>query len=814
MNSDGVLIADDEEVTVMEETLIFLYDGSGTQTTYTWTPEPGVVFADVLVVAGGGGGGSDNAGGGGGGGVIQDTINLTSFGTTYPILVGKGGRDSGTGNSDLGENGEDSSAFGFTAIGGGRGANGQGGSRATGDGGSGGGGQGEVRQENDGGGLGTPGQGFNGGNGRTRIVGSNGQFGGGGGGGATEVGQDGENVNGGDGGQGLLFLDGRFYGSGGAGGGNSNGTAGGGGTFTGKGLKGLSGQTGRDGENGSGGGGGGSGGTSFRGGAGGSGIVIIRPNPGALDGLNTSGITCAYALRRLFGGYAGPHVRIRRGSDNTQLDVSFDKYGYASGFKEWLGAATAFVVTWYDQSGNGFHGTTGLSTITQPSIAYTGSTNLSILFNGTTDGIEIGNTAMLKGFEQLTAISTFKTTMSTTGLLMGKHRGGTDGEWYMSTGNSMVVNTSSVRVNINPRPTGITNWDNTWRQLAMVYNGTALRTFTDGIFLREVAQTGTVKSTNHRLSIGVIIPVPSEQNPYWHYNGEMREALFFSTGLPDTTISRINSILNPIIDPIIATGGTLTEIIDGGDTFRVHMFTTSSTFTVSNEGFMNIIIIGGGGGGGGGWNGGGGGAGGLIFKENQFIPPGVYSVIIGAGGVGGRGAGVSGSRVPQNGSNSNVFGLNAFGGGSGAQENQNKTAQIGGSGGAGVHSGGVDGADGITHQGNKGGDGHSSSGNFVGGGGGGAGTMGTNATSTVAGNGGTGLEFNGIFYAGGGGGARRSGGTQGSGGTGGGGNGGLPNGSNGVGNTGGGGGAGAATSSANGIGGDGGSGIVIIRYRI
>jgi hypothetical protein len=37
------------------------------------------------------------------------------------------------------------------------------------------------------------------------------------------------------------------------------------------------------------------------------------------------------------------------------VDVTFDKYGYPVNFDVggWLGAATAYVTTWYDQSGNG-----------------------------------------------------------------------------------------------------------------------------------------------------------------------------------------------------------------------------------------------------------------------------------------------------------------------------------------------------------------------------------------------------------------------------------------------------------------------------
>jgi len=73
----------------------------------------------------------------------------------------------------------------------------------------------------------------------------------------------------------------------------------------------------------------------------------------------------AFSFVRLFGKYSGPMVRIRRGSDNTEADLYMDVNGDItdiSGTTErdlttWLNGATAYVKTWYDQSGNGLHAT-------------------------------------------------------------------------------------------------------------------------------------------------------------------------------------------------------------------------------------------------------------------------------------------------------------------------------------------------------------------------------------------------------------------------------------------------------------------------
>ncbi len=93
----------------------------------------GPVFINLLVVAGGGGGGGVNSpmGGGGGAGGYINIVTLNISSGYYPISVGQGGA--------VGSNGNPSSAFGYTATGGGAGS-GDAGSLVFYPGGSGGGG--------------------------------------------------------------------------------------------------------------------------------------------------------------------------------------------------------------------------------------------------------------------------------------------------------------------------------------------------------------------------------------------------------------------------------------------------------------------------------------------------------------------------------------------------------------------------------------------------------------------------------------------------------------------------------------------------
>jgi hypothetical protein len=231
---------------------------------------PGLIR--YVMVAGGGGAGFaesfvDASGGGGAGGYLESQLNIT--GTTHTITIGGGGADSTQGTN--------TSFFGLTAIGGGRGGimyppN----FTATigGNGGSGGGGTGNAGNFYPGG-TGVAGQGFSGG------TSSTGQRGPGGGGGASEPGDNGlfsgVGAIGGDGKE--SDINGTLtYRAGGGGAGQSNFTDWGAGGLGGGGRGGQTFNSGFSGVMNTGGGGGGAAkgnGGYIPGAAGGSGVVIL-----------------------------------------------------------------------------------------------------------------------------------------------------------------------------------------------------------------------------------------------------------------------------------------------------------------------------------------------------------------------------------------------------------------------------------------------------------------------------------------------------------------------------------------------------------
>jgi len=260
----------------------------------------------------------------------------------------------------------------------------------------------------------------------------------------------------------------------------------------------------------------------------------------------------------------------------------------------------------------------------------------------------------------------------------------------------------------------------------------------------------------------------------------------------------------------LPSGGSITT----SGNYRIHTFTSSSTFTntISNLS-TEYLVIAGGGGGGRGTNaayiegGGGGGAGGYLTGTTTASAT-THTITVGAGGSGSSSDGSSGSQ----GSSSSALSISTVGGGYGAG-GSNSNLQ-GGSGGSGGGSGArppgtTAGGSATSGQGFAGGAGNESA---QSGGGGGAGGAGAGAAGYVTGGaGGAGasssITGSAVTRAGGGGGGSFNSGAGGSGG-GGAGSSNTVNGVTGSTNTGSGGG-GAFTGMSTG---SGGSGIVILRY--
>lgn len=101
-------------------------------------------------------------------------------------------------------------------------------------------------------------------------------------------------------------------------------------------------------------------------------IFLVNPQtfPSTSYLLDTYTAAAAYSLRQLKTGVTNV-VRVRRSSDNAESDFTADEITDGT-LTTWTGANNGFVVTWYDQSGNG-NDVTQSTAANQPQLVSSGS---------------------------------------------------------------------------------------------------------------------------------------------------------------------------------------------------------------------------------------------------------------------------------------------------------------------------------------------------------------------------------------------------------------------------------------------------------
>jgi hypothetical protein len=170
-----------------------------------------------------------------------------------------------------------------------------------------------------------------------------------------------------------------------------------------------------------------------------------------------------------------------------------------------------------------------------------------------------------------------------------------------------------------------------------------------------------------------------------------------------------------------ASGGTTSDYVEGGVTYRAHRFTGTSTFTVNTVGSFGTVdtLVIAGAGSGGGDRGSGGGAGGMFTWTGIGVSATSYTVSVGGGGAGVVNA--FGNYGTQSYFANGTYATTGGGAGCGLYSNGGN----GGSGGGSRNTGGT----GVSGQGNNGG----SSGGDLGAGGGGAGGAGGSGSNGAQG---------------------------------------------------------------------------------
>lgn len=317
-----------------------------------------------------------------------------------------------------------------------------------------------------------------------------------------------------------------------------------------------------------------------------------------LDLITSSALSTlksTYSIKRLISSYTGPVVNIKRSSDNTTSDFYADRYGNLStgsgtSISSWLGSSTGYVVTWYDQSGNGKHGTG----VNNPTIDYVNKF------------IDFGST----GYFDITAgtvpLNTYYTIISKQSGITGSPSsngtivcGGTNSNYqmhqWMRSGTGYYSGWRSLDANLI---SSTVTWYNTEQVVSCRYGGatssissqlsgaqTAYNTptylFTNGRFMqsntaRSTTNTwnGTVGSTDR---IGVNNAGTSD-----YLNGQMYHLCMFSAALTDSDkcILEMQSVSTEF-PPAGLTGSstTLANVFYGNFTYTITQSSSRSSTT-------------------------------------------------------------------------------------------------------------------------------------------------------------------------------------------------------------------------------------------
>lgn len=140
--------------------------------------------------------------------------------------------------------------------------------------------------------------------------------------------------------------------------------------------------------------------------------AIAAPVTPLLDTYGSA--SCAYSTRLLRTAYAGQCLRIRRSSDNAEQDIGFVSGAIdESAITTFVGANSAFVVTWYDQSGNA-RDITQTTTTRQPRIVNAGvidkrNGKVAPIFDGSNDYLIMSSTVPAQSTYSCFAVSRTET---------------------------------------------------------------------------------------------------------------------------------------------------------------------------------------------------------------------------------------------------------------------------------------------------------------------------------------------------------------------------------------------------------------------
>lgn len=283
-----------------------------------------------------------------------------------------------------------------------------------------------------------------------------------------------------------------------------------------------------------------------------------------LDQVGTSNASVAYSVRKLRKGYTGYAMRIRQnrsGSNDPEGDLEFDANGEVSAASQvkitkvgsssytlsskvalstFYTGYSVFVITWYDQSGNG-RDVTQPTQSQQPRLASSGSLELanakaSVLFinsSSTVLSASIPSDSMFQSGYRGTASVVLKVTSGTTSAF--GYADGYNNRWqahmnestnlYFDVGNS--YNRLSYSNGSNA---------NLLRNYILLAGVGKMQIYVSGSLVASSTPTMS-PSTTGTFYVGGIPPFPGS----WYHNSHESELIIFPTDLPSTDLAIIQA---------------------------------------------------------------------------------------------------------------------------------------------------------------------------------------------------------------------------------------------------------------------------------
>ncbi len=148
----------------------------------------------------------------------------------------------------------------------------------------------------------------------------------------------------------------------------------------------------------------------------------------------------AYSLRYLSDEYTGPVVRIRRDNDNAEANFTPDEI-LDTTLTTWVGANEGHVVTWFDQSGNGYDATQSTANA-QPKLVTGGNV---IMFNGLPS---VRNSVSANIVNLSTGSGVFSLSMPNQLFMVAAHNTGTGASEYPLGGTTSVGQNAILKSNV------------------------------------------------------------------------------------------------------------------------------------------------------------------------------------------------------------------------------------------------------------------------------------------------------------------------------------------------------------------------------